>query len=831
MKVVMKYRMSTLNSWISRSLLFLMILLLASDARAAGENIALHRSVTFLFKPNYYQSTDENDARQLTDGIYAPKTEGVSMWSLKETVGWQTKASPVTVTVDLETVQPISGVSYSTTGGAAEVGWPYAIFVTVSDDGDEFKIAGDLVRQTPNAPFGDGERRFRYVSNDLNAKGRYVRLMIVPRGVYTFCDEIEVHAGPDRLLDEAAHGDVVKDMEPLLRRLKTRVGIQNRLRKDIVAAEKAIAESTLSADKQTELKARLRTAEAQIPNLPEVDPIAGKITFPINDTHAEIHSVHGELVRSRGLPDIMAWQKNRYDPLNPNEAPDKPPAHPTLSIRMMKNEFRAESFLITNCREEALNFRITLAGMPQSPEPSWLMLSSVPWTDTYSGVPVAAALPPAVFERGGYRLSVPAGMTRKVWLEADSSKVEPGKYEGKLKLTKLDGSSEPFTQILSFDLSISKVAMQRPRLSLGMWDDADGMFFGTIRPSAFAIMRSHCIDSPWALRDTLPWPGDADFEGEKLRPLDFTRFDKWISEWPDARHYLVFANVPLSEGRFAGVAMGTEDFDRRVGLWARAIEDHLRALKVDPRKLGLLLLDEPSTEEQNQTIIAWMDAIKAGAPEIGIFTDPTAHRIDQLEHQQAITGADIVCPYFKSYLKGGPAVASFLEKGRQNGQETWFYSCSGPAKTLDPYLYYRMLCWQAFAHDATGVGYWCFGRETNSWNVYTAEQVPYSPAFFDPDTVTDGIHFQAIREGIQDYEYLAMLDEKAGQSANSAFRSKAQSLLREAVETIRQEYETADNKRGNYTAAYKWNNKRDRCTADRLRLRVLDLLEMNGSQP
>ena len=70
----MKTRTLALNWWMSCSLSFLMIVLLASDGQGAGENIALHRSVTFSFKPTYYQSTDENDALQLTDGEYAPET-------------------------------------------------------------------------------------------------------------------------------------------------------------------------------------------------------------------------------------------------------------------------------------------------------------------------------------------------------------------------------------------------------------------------------------------------------------------------------------------------------------------------------------------------------------------------------------------------------------------------------------------------------------------------------------------------------------------------------------------------------------------------------------
>ena len=83
----MKNRISTLNLWVNFSLCFLMILLLVSDGQGAGKNIALHRSVTFSPKPGYSQTTDKDDARQLTDGKYAPQTEGSSMWFFKETVG------------------------------------------------------------------------------------------------------------------------------------------------------------------------------------------------------------------------------------------------------------------------------------------------------------------------------------------------------------------------------------------------------------------------------------------------------------------------------------------------------------------------------------------------------------------------------------------------------------------------------------------------------------------------------------------------------------------------------------------------------------------------
>ena len=255
----MKNRISTLNLWMSCSLCFLMILLLASDGRGGGKNIALNRSVTFSPKPTYSATTDKNDPKQLTDGKYAPETEGSSMWFFKETVGWQGKAFPVIITIDLEKIQPISGISYSTSGGGAGVGWPYAVFVTVSDNGKEFKLAGDLVQKTPDTPFGEGIKRFRYISNNLKTKGRYVRLLIIPNGVYTFCDEIEIYAGPKALLKQKVQGKSidVKKMKPLIAPLKTKVGIQTRLKKDIVAAEKALAESKLSSAAKAKLMARL----------------------------------------------------------------------------------------------------------------------------------------------------------------------------------------------------------------------------------------------------------------------------------------------------------------------------------------------------------------------------------------------------------------------------------------------------------------------------------------------------------------------------------------------------------------------------------------------
>src|SRR5881409_3535134 len=92
------------------------------------QNLARGCSYTMTPRPNYPLTTDAGDDRQLTDGVY---TSSDPIWLRPSTVGWE-NASPVTVVIDLRRDQSISGVSYSTAAGAADVQWPRSIFVLVS---------------------------------------------------------------------------------------------------------------------------------------------------------------------------------------------------------------------------------------------------------------------------------------------------------------------------------------------------------------------------------------------------------------------------------------------------------------------------------------------------------------------------------------------------------------------------------------------------------------------------------------------------------------------------------------------------------------------------
>ena len=118
--------------------------------------------------------------------------------------------------------------------------------------------------------------------------------------------------------------------------------------------------------------------------------------------------------------------------------------------------------------------------------------------------------------------------------------------------------------------------------------------------------------------------------------------------------------------------------------------------------------------------------------------------------------------------------------------------------------------------------YWAFGDNGSGsdWNEAGSPGTSYSPAFLAPDGVTPAKHLEAIREGVEDYEYLSLLRdriaalEQAGTSGEKL--ASAQKVLATATAAVL-----------NASGVDKlhWADPKDRGVADRVRLEILTTLE------
>lgn len=778
-------------------------ILMPLAAQAQHANLAAGKAVEFSRNPNYALCTDPDDKLQLTDGKFSSLGElqnvqnTNSIWVQKGTVGWS-NTSPLTITVDLGAVQPISGVMLSTAAGRAGVNWPDSIYIAVSDDLKTWHAQGDLVAlsRLNGKPPAEGYAPFRYLTRDLKTRGRYVAFSIV-NTPYTFVDEIEVYAGDKQLLSVPAGGEAVTDLKAYTIQNMSAVGARRRMAADALAITQSVQNSSILQEKREQLVARLKELSARGEEFRTV-PSDFKAIIPLNDIHREMFAIYAQTLAAQGVKPLTVWKQHRFAWL-PLLAKPSTVANKALAFSMLRNQHRSDALLLTNAGTAPKTVQLKLTAAPRNAQAGWLQVDAVEPTDTREGNVVATALLPMQAQNGSYAVTIPAGMTRKVWLTVDSSKIPAGSTQTVLEV--IDGSS---VERVPVSVSVANIAMNKPRISLGMWDYTNGNGLYGInlqnRDAAIKLMRSHYVDTPWASGVALPRPGAAAFDAQNnlTAKLDFTHLDQWIALWPEARRYFIYAAVGDS---FAGVKMDAPEFAPRVGSWAKAVSAHVRELGLKPEQLGILLVDEPHKDEQDAIIAAWAKAINASAPELTLFQDPTWARPDQTKIQEAITQADIICPMVPIYYGGGEPVKNYFANLKKNGKELWFYQCTGPTRTYDPQAYFRYQAWHTFSIGATGQGFWSFGdvgTAMTSWNEYSAGNVSYAPAFLGKDTVHNSVHWDAVREGMQDYEELAMLKDAIQASKNPRLKAEAEKVLQDAIAAVT----------GAWSKEYSWQDEK-----------------------
>jgi len=790
------------------SSLMMLVCCLVTNVTAAQEreNIARGKKYTLQPRPNYHLCTDPQDKIQLTDGIY---TRGY-FWTQQSTVGWQ-NALPVTITLDLESIQPISGISYNTAAGKAGVQWPISIIILVSNDGKTYFHAGNLVELSAvehGEPKPQEYSLHRFHTEKLRTQGRFVKLLIFGSGPFIFVDEIEIYQGPQEFLRVSPPGRKIDDINQFYNRVQITRAVRRRLRLDLADVRK-LAEDL---NQQKKWEKEFQTIEKDISKFDFYPPPDFRTVFPINDLHRRIFAIQAVLWRTKGLNDLIVWQKNRWDMLSPTDLPKSESA--VIDIQMMSNEYRGAAFNLSNAGENEIELQISIEGLPGGNNPNYITVHEVPFTDTRSGVPIAAAMPFARKEKGIYPVDLASGLTKQVWLTFHPQKIPAGDYQGNIVL-------KPGNIKVSIRFKIYPFRFpDQPTLSLGGWDytDQDNRYQVTSqnRKPFIEHLREHFVDSPWATSRVLS-RGKYDKNGKMIEAPDSQYFQQWIQRWPYARNYYVFAAVG---NNFSGFKIGTPAFQNAVANWITWWTKKLKQWNIRPEQLGLLLVDEPHAHEQDDTIIEYAKVIQKAAPGVVIWNDPT-WREPWKGRPQLFELSDVLCPNLPMLISQGKKFADFYQQQRDAGRQLWFYSCSGPGKLLDPYSYHRLQHWFCWKYQAKGSGFWAFGDSNgaSSWNEYLTLRGAYTPVFLDETSVTPGKHMEAIREGIEDYEYLVMLQkritelEKQGKTGGTIERAKR--LLAAAADRVT-ENQTPQK--------LYWREPKDRSRADIIRIEILEML-------
>jgi hypothetical protein len=779
-----------------------------------GPNLALRQPYTLDPAPNYALCKDPADATQLTDGVY---TEG-HFWTRPSTVGWFNNMA--FITVDLQRDQPIRGISYNTAAGVAQVQWPLRVLVFVSPDGRQWYEAGNLV--TLNAPHKNlpeyGQYAVRRLWTDqLATHGRYVCLCVEPPyGGFVFVDEIEVFKGADELLQKPYAGLAFTTPKASLEKSMQDELLRTQFERELQAVRKSIADG-LPEGARGPLLAEADRLAARIAAYEAPDLTGFRAVLPICELEAAVFKLQAAAWRAMQRPALMVWTKHRWEMLEPGEGPATLDPPPPVDVHLMNNEWRAGVFNLTNAAAEDVKVGVKVTGLPGGDNPGYLTVHEVLTVGTRRFVPVSAALPVVAREGDRYPVTIPAGMTRQVWLSFKPDNLPAQTHTGQIEITPPTGPM----QTLALRLVVYPLRFpDQTTLLLGGWDytDADSMYGITVQNKAAVVthLKEHYVNTPWAGGGVM-WSVQVDEQGQIKQPADTSRFDRWVKLWPEAKRYMVFL---MAGDSFAGAKMGTPQFDLAVGNWSRFWAQHMRDLGLNPAQLGVLIYDEPGAKKQYDLIVAWAKAIEAAAPEIVTWEDPQPTEF--VDAPVMFAAVDEICPYRNPFLAREPLYREMFFTAQKQGKTLWFYNADGPARTFDPFSFYLVQEWQAFAINAKGSHFWAFGDSggVSCWNEYPAKgSGPYCPSYLDETSVTTSKYMEAIREGVQDFEYLTLLQKRVAeleaQGGKQPELAAAKALLVSGPQRVLA---------GEKGANYRWDEAKDRTVQDQVRIEVLKTL-------
>ena len=727
-----------------------------------GENLALGKTAMFSLEPNYSLCAGGDDTDLFDGAFWQPGDSG--FWTDKGTVGWQFGRKPgVLISFDLGGIYPIDTIGFDTTSGAAQVTFPAALLVYVSDDGEGWHYVGDLINE---AIPQDRYVRHRFIARGLKIRGRHLAIYVAKGGFYGFVDEIEVMAGADESSAISFEGAGIARAELENDALGR---VENAVEKNIglyfVQAARDQVMSMAGGDTAAVLR-QLDALEAEVYSSTGSAVVDYSAGMPYTEVDRRICAAMGAHFSSGAAPAAVLWQPTESmwsHRTNPFARPAKAVA-PNLHADMMVGEYEPVAFNVSNNTAASMEIRVEVGALQGAGgEEVWPATQIEPYIATHvvgSGfLFFDDALKP--LEDGG--ATVAPGMTRQVWLILHSRGVAPQQYAGKVAVTAGDAHFEVPLSAVVYPVEMPA----DPTYTAQSW----GYF--TWKPSKgfeqqAAAEQERCYANAHVLHHTyIPWPRVDKETGKLVRPVevDFAKLDEMLDYRPYVRQWLLwtgfeFGYMDLNYQRASDIPeVGTPEHEALFKEWVRQIRDHMLARGFPTDKWAFYWVDEPGDAGFEKYIVPSSTFAKQVDPTILIWED---HQISLEMLEKYPDAIDIHCCPLK-YYREHPEILEHVLAEEQAG----VHYVVGSAKASDPHQYYRLHHMAAVELGLDGAGMWVWGDDGGQFNDYAGPYPSYGMVYATANGPISGKRREAWREGIEDVELWRHLGRVAQESGGA----------------------------------------------------------------
>ncbi len=780
-----------------KRLFILLLLLYTCKPVSAAENLALRKACKFSPKPNYRLCTDGSDVIQLTDG----RTFG-SQWTKKSTVGWE-KAEPVVeIVIDLGQRSAVYEVRLHTVGGGrADVEFPEFAAVLLSNDGRVFRFAGLISSKELQNVRGSGYRGIPRTlkAENINAAGRYVKLVIKPKQRYVFLDEVEVFG-------ESLSGAKKTQLRNNLEVFETSKELLKRIEDYVQLSENAAA--TVKSVKENRSKLPSEVSEEI---LTQLKILAEKVDMPTNKICPanELLGIRRQLgVIRAGIYKAVYEKPFVCLPANPMEIvfekdmllrgdiKGAPLRGNQMDIRLWQNEYESAAFNIVNCSDEVITTAVSISPLmgPDGKKVDSNRTFTVRRAIYVKGSTVGS-IADALVLQAERPFTLQPGELTQIWLTIFNPTLTAGSYKGAIGISaktskeKVQGSrgaeSLPIESI-AVALEVQKKEFpENFALSTCNW----GCYRVASMSETARDFYSHRINVCFIDVGDIPFPRSASDRPGVFREPDFTKMDRVIQTHNYARTYLLFLNFRSDKkdfGRFG--RWMTPSWKAAFSSWLKKLVAHLKDVGLGYDRWALHPFDESLCDEYYE----FARLVKSIDPKIRLYANSFGKGPKQFMRFRALI--DIWCLQDSHCVR----YPKWLQMIKGFGRKVWTYECLGPGKAKDPYSYYRLMPWRAFKRGQTGAGFWVYHDGLNYKNVavpwddtlkprgyygvvYGAQTSPVGKL---AENIVSSRRWEAWREGVEDYQYLYELQQAINKTKDPKMARTAQETLERQVDRV-----------------------------------------------
>lgn len=361
--------------------------------------------------------------------------------------------------------------------------------------------------------------------------------------------------------------------------------------------------------------------------------------------------------------------------------------------------------------------------------------------------------------------------TRSLWIDvAVPRNVPAGLYDGKLQVKTSNGNKVE----ARIELYVYNFVLPQPQklvTAFGLYEEPLRQRYG----ERYELMLRKFRENMWAHHIThlafpatdIPLPDVSVSPDGKIK-IDYTKFDRAIEE--NLRRGMNAIDIPIPARYITKEKRLDSPYDMTT--LERIMADYEKHL-ITRRWIDMsyfFLVDEPSRDAFD-TFVQIQTILNRAAPHIKRRLDMgygayggKPGTVKEAEYRKLKGYVEIWVPHIDCVDQ------EFFDSERANGNEVWWYICCSakhpyPNCLIDyPLLDSRIPFWMLFNAKATGYAYWT----VNWWN----EDPFTNPRSFEPTNgdgmliypgengPVDSIRWEAIRDGIEDYEYFTLLKAK-----------------------------------------------------------------------